>query len=247
MKKYFNYNNTDICYYTYGSKTNNACLFLHGWATSSDLWANIFMPLKQNYYLVFIDFPPFGNSGDLKFAWSLYDYVGAVNKLISLLDLTNVSIIAHSFGFRVAILLNNNIAIKKIISICGAGIEKKPFKIKCKILFYKIKKFLVRCKLLDRKRIENNGSKDYLSLSPIMKQTFTKITNCDLTKHLKNITAKTLLLYARDDDQINVKDAVIYNKKIKNSELYIFDFGGHFLFLTQQTPVFNAVQIFLKG
>lgn len=246
MKQYFTYNQTKICYYIIGTQFSKICLFLHGWGTNSKLWMSSFLKLKDKYTLIFIDFPPFGQSQQLLSPWTIEDYANAVIYLLKLLNVKKINIVAHSFGFRVAIYLSYlNVNICKIVSICGAGIEKKSIQTKLKILKYKFIKFMVKLKFLNNSKLTRYGSRDFISLSPTMKKTFINITNTNLYKHLKFVKAKTLLLYSKDDDQIRLKDAFRYKKKIKNSELYIFEDGGHFLFLTKESAIKEAINIFL--
>ena len=247
MKKYFYFNATKVCYNVLGQDNTDCILFLHGWGTSSALWIDIFKYLSKNYKLIFLDFPPFGCSGDLLSPWSLQDYSKCVSTLLKKLNINSCSIICHSFGFRVAIVLcKNGFKVNKIIVMGGAGIKKKCFIVKTKILFYKTKKLLSKIKLYDKDKLQSCGSQDYKTLSPIMKQTFVNIINCDLKTYLPYILAQTLLLYAQDDKETPVKIAKIFKKKIKNSSLYIFKSGGHFLFLTNTIAITNAVNIFLK-
>ena len=247
MKKYFTFNKTKVCFYTFGSPNNQAILFLHGWASNSSLWINIFKQLKNNYYLVFLDFPPFGNSSHIIHAWDINAYTNCALKLITKLQLNKCNIISHSFGFRIALsLCLKQCNVNKIVSICGAGIERKSLKTKVKIALYKFKKFLVKLKLIKQLNLQKYGSKDYIKLCPILKQTFNNIVTYNFLPYLKYINNSILLLYAKDDDQISIKQAKTFNKKLSNSSLYLFSGGGHYLFISNPTAIINAINIFFK-
>lgn len=247
MVQYFDYNKSKICYYTFGKQSNPAILFLHGWGASSALWIDIFKNFSKAYYLIFIDFAPFGKSGKLKQVWNINTYTNCVTQLLHKENISNYYVVSHSFGFRIAL----NLALQKqniikMVSICGAGIENKPLKIKLKITLYKAKKLLVKCKLLNSKLLQNCGSNDYKTLTPILKETFNNIVKYNFAKLLKYIQTNILLLYSKNDDQISIKQAKTFNKKLQNSSLYLFDGGGHYLFLTQKTAIQNAIKIFFE-
>ena len=72
---------------------------------------------------------------------------------------------------------------------------------------------------------------DYQSLTPNMRKTFQNIVNLDLTPYLKNIKAKTLLIWGNKDSSTPVRDAKIMHKYIKDSELIVLDNANHFSYL----------------
>ena len=78
-------------------------IFLHGWGDSlnSFLWLKDF--LIEDYSLLFLDFPGFGESCEPDKPYSVSDYVFDLKKLLNGFEIDELIFIAHSFGGRVAI------------------------------------------------------------------------------------------------------------------------------------------------
>ena len=97
--------------------------------------------------------------------WNMFDYVQLAENILSLHHIENPIIICHSFGCRVAMLLNKKIKIKKLIITGGAGIKKENVFLKIiknnnKILlkrFGNIKNYAYLCVVI-KKQIEYGKS-----------------------------------------------------------------------------------------
>lgn len=244
---YFYYKKTKIFYDIQGS--GDAVVCLHGWQSSSDAFALIGEELKFQYKIIFIDLPPFGKGGKLKFAWSLNDYSDMVYQLLSSLKIQNFHILAHSFGGRVAINLCTcyNCNVKKLILTGSAGLKpRRSIGYYFKVCRYKIYKKKLLKKGDDAKIIQGNfGSEDFKKLDDIMRQTFVKIVNFHQDKYLKKIQCPTLLIFGKDDKETPVYMAKRFKKLIKNSKLTIFDDCGHFCFINKSEQFFDLVNNFL--
>lgn len=236
----FVYKKTKVFYKVFGQ--GEPLVLLHGWQSSMDAFLLLAEELKYQYKIVMIDFPPFGKSGQLQFAWSVDDYSDMVDCLLKKLGIQDFCILAHSFGGRVAINLCTcyNCNVKKLILTGGTGLKPK------RGLLYKIR--VRKYKRLRKKNanLENFGSEDYRALSPLMKQTFVKVVNFFQDKLVKKITCPTLLVYGSKDDQTPLYVARRFERLIKNSRLEIFENEGHFCFLTQHEKFFDIVNGFLK-
>ena len=136
------------------------------------------------------------------------------------LKIKNPHVIAHSFGGRVAIYLASkyNELFNKIVLVDAAGVKpRKSLKKMLKIFMFKCgKKYLKIISSEDKyeERLKNYrkkfASSDYNEIkSDIMRQTFSKVVNLDLTKNLKQITRPVLLIWGKDD-----KDTPLYMAKI---------------------------------
>lgn len=242
MNKFFTYKNVKIHYVVFGE--GQATLFLHGWGGSVESFK--FIAKEFSGKKILIDFPPFGDSGEPLSEWDLYDYVN-VTKLIMLeLKIDNYNIVAHSFGGRVAIILATCGVVNKMVLTGCAGIKDKSLKLRFKIIKFKIKKCLCKMKLISKQSLLNYGSSDYKECSQTMKATFKNIVNLDLTKYLKQIKARTLLIWGEFDNIVPIKYAKIMNKKIKGSGLYIFKGGTHFAYIEYGVNFIDAVKLFFN-
>lgn len=241
-------------------------VFLHGWGANLDLMKNLMFSVGKDNSCLSIDFPPFGKSEEPLQSWDLNDYVELTAKIIfeaqnqlqnneneqGIISLENKkkpaiksvsAIFAHSFGGRVAIkgLAEGKFESKRLILLSSAGIKPKfSLKTKLKISRYK---FL---KKIGSKKAEKFGSSDYKILSPVMKQTFSKIINEDLSLCCPKIKAKTLIIFGENDKETPPYMAKKLNKLISNSQLYLIKDAGHFAYIQNAAQVIPIIYSFLK-
>ncbi len=231
------YNNSEVFYCVHG-EGDIPIVMLNGWGCDYTIYEAL---LNTFPYVIFIDFPPFGKSENLKEIWTMYDYKNLILQILKKLKIDKANFVCHSFGARVGILIASETKIAKSLTIIsGAGLKNQSFKCKYKIFKYKLKKSLhFRCM--------NCGSDDYKKLDEVGKATFKNIVNLDLKNELPKINCPTLLIYGEKDTQTPVKIAKIFHKKIKNSKLYIIKSCGHFCFLEKPICIKKILQDFYEG
>src|SRR5690554_5589188 len=110
---YFTFRDLKVYYNVVGN--GETLVFLHGWGVSSSTFDDVINELKNYYQIVTIDFSGFGLSEEPKTPFTLHDYVEEFKALIEYLNLQNITIVAHSFGGRVAISYCNKYDVKKLI------------------------------------------------------------------------------------------------------------------------------------
>lgn len=249
-------NDFNIYYEKYGNGPNNI-LILPGWGNTRATFIRLINVLKSNDNTIYIlDYPGFGNSSFPSRDLSIYDYARLINDFINSQGIQdNLSIIAHSFGGRITILLEaiHNIKLKHLIMMDTAGIRhKKPFKVKLREKTYK---FLKKLKIVLPKKLKdkyNNflikifASPDYKDLNPNIRNTFIKIVNEDLTKYIDKINCDTLIIWGEKDESTPLKDAYILKSKIKDSELIIIPKAHHFPYLEYSCLVNSIIYECLK-
>ncbi len=245
----FKYQDLNIYYEEYkGGKKE--IIFLHGWGNSSNTFINQVNFLKNQYHIYLIDLPGFGKSNEQLKIYSLDDYVNLIKDFIKEKEINNPILIGHSFGGRVIIKYLKTNYVDKIILIASAGIkQKKTIKQKLKIINYKIKKKwyqLTKNYVEYNYLIKTNGSSDYQNASTILKSTMVKIINEDLTKQLKTIASKTLLIWGQNDTETKISDAYLFKKLIKNSTLTIFKNAGHFVHIDEYQNVNVLIKKFIE-
>lgn len=235
--------------YCLGGKGEETVLFLHGWGANLNSFFFYAEQLKSSYKTLLIDFCGFGESEKLAYPLTVFDYAMEVFRLIKTLGVGELTIVCHSFGARVAVLLASkfDLKINKLIIIGGAGIKPRFNLVnKCKVLTYKLFKYLnqFKCFNLNLKRF---GSFDYKNLNNIEKQTFVNVVNFDEKKYLKFVFAKTLLLWGKKDCSTPIYMAKTFNRLIKNSKLVVFNGLGHFCFLENKQAVLFEINCFLEN
>ena len=232
-------NDFNIYYEKIGTGKENI-IILPGWGNTRPTFEYMIGSLKNNYTIYIIDYPGFGNSSFPNRDLTIYDYADLMKNFINILNIKNPIIITHSFGTRIALILNSKLKIKfkKLIIIDGAGIKKK------RNIFFKVKQ--ISYKLLKKignilpKKIKNLyikklinifGSEDYKSLNYNMKKTFSNIVNEDLSYLLKDVKSETLLIWGEKDYDTPLCDAIKMNSIIADSGLIIIKNGTHFSYL----------------
>ena len=234
------YNGIDVFYKGSGG-TENAIVLLHGWGASAaamDGIYNYFASIGRAVYA--IDFPGFGNSDFPPESWGIYDYADCVQFIIGELGLNKPTVIGHSFGGRVAVILGARKAVSKLVLCDAAGLKPKlSLKKKIAVMRYKAAK-------KRGKAPQNAGSADYVALSPAMKKVFVRVVNTYLDSLLPKIDVPTLIFWGKEDKDTPPYMAKRFNKRIRDSGLVMLDGAGHFAY-ADKLSIFNAsVQVFTQ-
>lgn len=201
---------------------------LHGYGSKKESYYYQINFLEKYFTVVAPDFPGFGASEELDEAWSVGDYARWLEEFMSVQKLEHPHVIAHSFGARVALKLfsvSGGLADKLVIT-GGAGLVKeRTAQYRRRVKAYRtVKKFFPR---LAEKRF---GSAEYRTLSPVMKESYKKIVNEDLSDCASHIENATLLIYGAEDTVTPAgEEGEIFHRLIRGSRLERMA-GGHFCF-----------------
>ena len=168
----------------------------------------------------------------------MLDYKNIVVNILKLLNIREPIVVCHSFGCRVALLLNRDVRVKKLVICSGAGIKPKS---------KKIGKLNQTKKWLDNRdlRFKNVlGSADYLSLKNIDKTTFKNVVNLDLKILVKDVACPTLIYWGKRDKETPMYMCSYFHKHIANSKCIITDYG-HFTYLENRQNFCYELKKFL--
>lgn len=263
MFRKVNIKNKEYYVYVYESFNGfkNTVFLIHGWGMDHYTFKKIYKDIEKRYNVICIDLIGFGESDMMKDAFSLDDYSEMINCLIETYNkkynLENLYLLGHSFGGRVIIKYLNNYysdLIKGIILCSSAGIKNKSLKKYYKIYKYKLKKkvykFLSYISLRYKRKLDflvnNSGSRDYIGLNSVLKQTMSKAVGEDLFNKLKNIKVKTILTWGRNDSVTPLKEAYLFKKEIKNSKLIVFENSGHFPYIDEENKFIGVIDYALS-
>ncbi|MBR1975040.1 MAG: alpha/beta hydrolase [Clostridia bacterium] len=212
-------------------------MFLHGYLSSKEAFANQIAYFSRFYRVTALDFIGFGKSPPLTESYSVGDYAQWLQGVLAALGVEKPHVIAHSFGCRVAVKLASEQpdAFDKILLTGPAGvILKRGFSYRVKVGAYRLVKRIAP-KLAERKF----GSKEYRTLTPLMKESYKKIVNEDLRECAKKVKNQVLLVEGRADKTTPLQEAKAYLECFRNGKLRLID-GGHFAFV--DSPVaFNLI------
>lgn len=236
-------------------------LLLHGWGCSMDMMKPVADALNHTHRTLLIDFPGHGGSGRPPEPWGVPEYAECLKKLLEQLDFVPCSVIAHSFGCRVAAWLEAAYPqmFRRIVFTGAAGIRPKPGEQaqKRNARYKRLKKYC-ECigkipmlktagTVLERKLKEKYGSPDYKALDEEMRKTFVRVINQDLTELYDHFHASTLLVWGDADTETPLWMAREMEKRIPDAGLVILEGGTHFAYLEQLQRFNRIIQHFLKG
>ena len=248
---YYMKNSIKLYYEIHGEKNKKEILILPGWGDTRKTFNELIDIIKNNYKIYIFDYPGFGKSTFPNKDLDIYDYSNLIYSFIKDNNIENPSIIAHSFGGRISIILTGLYKLKldRLIIIDIAGIRRKNIKRIIRTFIYKLRKKLVifsknKIRYLNNLR-KKYSSTDYNNLDKNMYITFKNIVNEDLRKYIKNIKEKTLIIWGKLDEDTPIKDGYYLNKRIKNSKLIVYEKSTHFVYL-EEKDVINQIQYFLK-
>ena len=219
-------------------------VLLHGYLSCKEYWTAQIAYFSKFYKVTAIDFIGFGQSAKLHSAFSVGDYAVWLKRVLLALNIQKPHILAHSFGCRVAVKLASETdgVFDKIVLTGPAGIIlRRGLGYKIKVKLYRILK-----KIAPKFAEKRFGSKEYRSLSPIMKESYKKIVNEDLRGCASKVHSPTLIVEGDSDEVTTSAEAEIYLRHFPNARLEKME-GGHFAFAENPVAFNWIVEEFLYG
>lgn len=186
-----------------------------------------------------VDLPGHGQSSEPPSVWGIEEFTSMMEKFISKLGLTRPSLVGHSFGGRISILLSSRGDVEKVLLVDSAGIKpKRTLSYYWKIYSFKTMKHLANILFGKKKGSEiveklrgKKGSADYRNSTPRMRAIMSKCVNEDLKYAMPSIKAPVLLVWGEDDTATPLSDAQTMKRLIPDAGLVSFPGCGHYSFL----------------
>ncbi len=217
------------------STKKETVVFLHGWGGDKNSFKSTINLLKHKFIILAVTIPTIANT---VVAWSLIDYANLVLALCKLHGINSIYVVCHSFGFRVASILKQQIEIKKIVVTGGAGLKKFSIIKKLETNNNKILLSQARFKFL----YNSIASADYSALSPINKKTFSAVVGVAFNKFCK-FNCPMLLFWGKRDSE--TKLWIAEKLKRENDAKLIVSNSDHFAYLKENARFNNEVLNFL--
>ncbi len=248
--------NIQLHYTTDGSEAGEPILLLHGWAADVRTWAPITPAFIEAGYRVFaLDLPGHGLSPAPPSPWGIPEYAHFVQSFINKQQLSAVTLIGHSFGGRLSILLGSqpDVPLAKIILINSAGVRIEPSAFKKLVgqIGSSVSSMTKNTPLsrlvqpLRRQYYSLIGAEDYINADDDMRSTFVKVVSQDLQAEAAQISVPTLLIWGVDDQETPLWTGQRLHEKITESELITLDEVGHFAHIEQPSVVSQHILNFL--
>ena len=242
-----------IHFETEGEKGSRV-LLLHGWGCDISLMRPVADALKNEHRVLIPDFPGHGESGRPHEPWGVPEYSENLVRFLRAEQFFPCSVIAHSFGCRVAAWTASEHPelFDRMIFTGAAGIRPKQTEEarKRSERYQTLKKTAERMKKIpflrgaaqtaEEKLRQKYGSTDYNRLDDEMRKTFVKVINLDLTDRYEHIRQSTLLIWGDQDTETPVWMGREMEKRIPDSALILLEGGTHFAYL-EQLPRFQAI------
>ena len=210
-------------------------LILHGWGSNKEIMKQAFGNELNIYRQIYIDLPGFGGSSN-DMVLTTKDYANIISLFIEEIKANPTAIMGHSFGGKVATLLNP----KYLILLSSAGIKtKKPWSVKVKIATFKLLKPLGFGKIR-----ELFVSSDAKGMSHQMYETFKNVVDEDFRDEFAKYRGNALLFWGEDDTATPLYTGKKIASLIKNSHIYPLS-GDHFFFLKHAKFISDKIKLFL--
>lgn len=237
--------------------TGPPVLLLHGWGVSSALFQPTIAGLKHAFTLIAPDFPGFGSTPPPPTAWSVNDYAVWMVHVLDSLNITQVHVIGHSHGGRVAIKLASEWPerVAKLVLADSAGIRpKRTLKYWVQVRTFKTLRWLSRTAIVPpllrawtNARVAQRGSPDYQQAAGTVRASLVRVVNEDLRGLLPRIQAPTLLVWGENDEDTPLADGQLMEKLIPDAGLVVLKGAGHYAYLEQSAHFCRIVETFLRG
>ena len=204
-------------------------VFLHGYLSSKESFYPEIQYFSRRFRVTAFDFPGFGKSDPIPGAWSVGDYADWLTAFLKEKGIVCPNVIAHSFGGRVAIkCLARGVFDRAVLTGC-AGIVKE----RTCLYHIKVKSYRLFKRLAPAFAERHFGSKEFRSLSPLMRESYKKIVNEDLRKEAESITRPVLFVCGSEDKETPLSSIKILHEHTAGSKLAVFKGCGHFAHLEE--------------
>lgn len=213
-------------------------VFLHGYLACKESFYYQIEALSARFRVTAFDFWGMGRSAPLREAWSVSDYAAHTLALLDELGISRAFLLAHSFGGRVALKLLAGEPQRfpyALLTGC-AGIPPR----RGAGYAVRVKAYRAVRRVAPRFAEKHFGSAEYRTLSPVMKESYKKIVNEDLTPCLSRIRSRVLYVFGERDTATPPYMAHALHAGTAGSELIFLRGCTHYCFC-EQPARFNAV------
>lgn len=213
-------------------------VMLHGYLSCKESFYHQIRFFSQYYRVTAFDFVGMGKSSQLCEPWSVDDYCAHTLEILDALGIGKCRILAHSFGGRVALKLLANYPqrfSRALLTGCAGIPPRRGLRYTLRVKWYRIVK-----KAAPKFAERHFGSKEFRTLSPVMRESFKKIVNEDLTPCLARIEVPVLYVFGDRDTATPPYMARILSAGTRGSGLVWMESCTHFCFC-ERPQEFNAV------
>ncbi len=244
----------EIHYVESGNPAGHPILLMHGWGCNHTTLASVEKIVSPGMRVINVDLPGHGDSPEPTQVWGVNDYTTAMEQFLDALKIEEPTLLGHSFGGRISILMGSRRKIHKIVLVDAAGVKpRRSLNWYVKVYSFKLAKKvypIIFGKKAAQARIEaarkKRSSADYQQATPMMRAILSKCVNEDLCNVMPKIKAPTLLIWGENDTATPLSDAKKMERLIPDAGLVSFDGCGHYSFLDNPRGFKAVLSTFLK-
>ena len=210
----------------------HSILILHGWGSNQQIMQQAFGKHLPEYQHIYVDMPGFGKSPN-DHALTTEDYAAILRIFLEQIGVTPEIIAGHSFGGKVATLLNPPC----LVLLSSAGIPvPKPFQVRLKIRLFKLLKPFGIARL---RRLF--VSADAQGMNEGMYETFKNVVDEDFSDRFAAYEGRGLCFWGKKDTATPLWTGAQINKLLGNSKLIPME-GDHFFFLKNGAEIAEIIE-----
>ena len=244
-------NNIKVTYLDNELYNKKVIIFVHGWAADKYNLQRIYLHLLNDFRIIAIDLPGFGESTISDKVLNSNDYADVVFNFFKKLEIKIINYVGHSFGGKIGIILSANYPdlVKKLVLIDSSGIKPKRYlNWYIKVGSYKLLKIIIKNIIKNDdliKKLQNKfGSEDYKNANKL-RSILVNVVNEDFTDLLKKIKCPVFIYWGKNDRSTPLWMAKKMNRLISDSALYVVKNGGHFSFI-EDDRIISIIKSFVS-
>ncbi|MDX5347886.1 MAG: alpha/beta hydrolase [Hymenobacteraceae bacterium] len=237
--------NLRLAYLDVGPRQAPVLLFLHGMGDHGLIWKPQLAALQQHYRCIAVDLPGHGQTQCSTFNCRMFDFAAALTQFIQVLKLPPLTLIGHSMGGQIAVVLALGYAaqIEKLVLIAPAGFEQ----------FTESEKRMLQFGA----SLHNSWGGTESSALPqkeIIQKSMKGMLDEPVFEHLPQLRQPTLIIFGDHDPfipnrylhhQTTAAVAQAGAAQIPNAELHLLKNCGHYPQLDYPQQVNTLLQFFL--
>ena len=239
------------CYYEKTGSGERSVVLLHGWGQNVEMMRAIALWLQPHFTVYNLDLPGFGRSSEPPEAYGVPEYTDFLRDFLTQFGVEEPIIIAQSFGCRMALHYAHRYPVRKMVLTGAAGVrDKRGLKWYWKTYTYKLGKKVMSLPPLKKylKALQEcSGSEDYRNASGVMRASFVKVVNDDVSPFLKDIPTETLLVFGEKDEATPLSKGRYMEKMMPNAVLVTFAGDDHYAYFHQADRFNRVLEAFLKN
>lgn len=202
-------------------------VILHGWGRSGAEWELLgkYLHEKTGRTVLIPDLPGFGGTGTYQNITDIYDYTKVLVSWMTYLDIKRASIVGHSLGGRMGVVLGAryHALVENLILIAPAAV--KPMTMR-RILLHPLRIISSLIPSIIRESVSRSVS-DVDGQNIKLRELYKAVVKYDLTNELAKIKASTLVIWGERDPVLPLSLLSIYKKYLQNASVRVVWEAGH--------------------